>query len=925
MIDQNKTKAQLVRELQELRLENSLQKGIYDHAISSGKQAEASLQLSEERFRSIFNNLQDAFFQADMAGNLTLVSPSAVCMYGFDSVDEMIGRSATNLYADEQSRFQLLQELKTNGSLQDFVVQGKKKDGSLFWVSMNAQFRVHNGQLVGTEGIVRDISERKMAAEKVKESEERLQDIFNNLQDGYFEVDLNGIFTTLSPSAIRLYDINATEELKEFSTSNIYADPRDREELLSLLAARQRVEDFVCQGKRKDQSTFWVSISAQYKYNTKAQPIGVVGIVRDISKRHQAEVSLVESEARFREVLENSMDASYKRNLVSNVYDYLSPVFYHIAGYTQEEMNNLSMEAVLEMLHPDDLSRINSVIVEALASPPGLAFQFEYRFKHKTDGQYRWLNDKFTVMRNDQGLPLALIGSVSDITESKRAEVALSESEARFKTIFMEAPIGIVVTDSILGELRQVNARFAEIVGRSIEELTGIQWMAITHPDDIQPNQAKMQGLLSGKCSSFDMQKRYLKPDGTVVWVKMTIIPLNIYPNNHPHNLCMIEDITDKIQNELELIVSRQKVEQSEYRLKLATASAGLGIWDWDVLSNEQVWDDKMFEFYGIDQNTFAQIEDPWAHGMHPEDQQRAIDECNAALRGEADYNTSFRVLQPDGTVLHIKADGSVIRDSEGRPLRMIGINRDITEARLAEEQLIRAKEQAEESDRLKSAFLANMSHEIRTPINSIVGFSELLNDPEFGQEQKDEFTKIIVENGNNLLLLINDLMDLSMLEARQMKIKKTPFELRKLLSDLEDEFKIKARSLGIEFHVNIPPGDENRMIVNDLYRIRQIFCNLIGNALKFTSKGAIEIGFFPINQAVSFYVKDTGIGIAAEFHQDIFLRFRQVDETKTRKYGGNGLGLSICKNIVETMGGEIDLESEQGKGSLFVFTLPIH
>lgn len=643
----------------------------------------------------------------------------------------------------------------------------------------------------------------------------------------------------------------------------------------------------------------------------------------DISRSKQVEESLRESETRFREVLENAMNASYKRNLHTNAYDYLSPVFYQISGYTQEEMNNLPIDTVLEMLHPDDLEEIDRVIKGALSSTAGNAFQVEYRFRHKNDGKYRWLNDRFTVMRDEKGIPSALIGSVSDITERKQAEVALSESEARFKTIFMKSPIGIVVSDAITGEFRQVNARFAEIVGRSIEELIRIDWMQITHPDDVQPNQENVSLMQKGRVSGFQMEKRYLKPNGTVVWISMTIAPLKSYQNDHPHNLAMIEDITEKKKNELELISSREKVEQSEYRLKLATASGRLGIWDWNVQSNEQIWDDRMFELYGINMDTFSQIKDPWANGMHPEDRQRALEECNAALAGEKDYNTSFRVIQPNGKVLYLKADGFVIRDAEGKPVRMIGVNRDITEATLAEEQLLRAKEQAEESDRLKSAFLANMSHEIRTPLNSIIGFSELLKDPDFDQEQKDDFIKTIIESGNNLLVIISDILELSLLESQQMKIRKEQFQARKIFSDLENEFKLKANAKGIGFQVNIPCEVERVVIVHDFYRIRQIFNNLIGNALKFTSHGYIEIGLLIIDNGFEFYVKDTGIGISSQFHEDIFVRFRQVDESKTRKYGGTGLGLSISKNLVEILGGKIWVESEVGKGSIFKFSLP--
>jgi signal transduction histidine kinase len=252
-----------------------------------------------------------------------------------------------------------------------------------------------------------------------------------------------------------------------------------------------------------------------------------------------------------------------------------------------------------------------------------------------------------------------------------------------------------------------------------------------------------------------------------------------------------------------------------------------------------------------------------------------------------------------------------------------IGLAKVLEHHKQTEVELIKAKDKAEESDRLKSAFLANMSHEIRTPLNSIIGFSDLLNDPDFEPEQKAEFTKAITENGNNLLVIISDIIDLSMLEALQIKIRKEQFLIKKLITDLENEFRAKVNRKGLDFLVNVPSDQAHMIIENDYYRIRQIFNNLISNALKFTKNGFIEIGFSPIDKGVEFFVKDSGIGIAPEFHDDIFERFRQVDETKTRKYGGNGLGLAISKNLVEVLGGKIRVESEIGKGSTFSFSLP--
>ena len=265
------------------------------------------------------------------------------------------------------------------------------------------------------------------------------------------------------------------------------------------------------------------------------------------------------------------------------------------------------------------------------------------------------------------------------------------------------------------------------------------------------------------------------------------------------------------------------------------------------------------------------------------------------------------------------------IKNEKGTITNYIALKENISERKQMEAELIQAKEKAEESDQLKSAFLANMSHEIRTPLNSIIGFSELLGDPAFDQEQKDEFIRTIIDNGNSLLLIISDIMDFSMLEARQIKIRKETISSRKLLNELQNDFNKKAAQKGIELRINQTSIDNDILIESDLYRIKQVFSNLIGNSLKFTKEGYIEIGYQLNNDKIIFYVKDTGIGIDPIYHHSIFERFRQVDMAKTRIYGGNGLGLSISKNLVELLGGNIWVESEPEKYSVFFFTIPYH
>jgi signal transduction histidine kinase len=238
-------------------------------------------------------------------------------------------------------------------------------------------------------------------------------------------------------------------------------------------------------------------------------------------------------------------------------------------------------------------------------------------------------------------------------------------------------------------------------------------------------------------------------------------------------------------------------------------------------------------------------------------------------------------------------------------------------------EELLVAKNQAEQSDKLKSTFLANMSHEIRTPLNSIIGFAELVVDPYFSPEQHTEFAQLISNNGNSLLSVISNIMDISKIEAGQLVLRRRRFSLNKLIGSILKEFSLIAIKKGIELRDGYSEQMDEIIIETDEAKLRQILVNLIENAIKFTESGYVEIGIQETENSLLFFVKDTGIGISEENRNTIFERFRQVETAFTRKYGGNGLGLAISKSLVEFLGGTVWLESEEGKGSKFSFTIP--
>ncbi len=264
--------------------------------------------------------------------------------------------------------------------------------------------------------------------------------------------------------------------------------------------------------------------------------------------------------------------------------------------------------------------------------------------------------------------------------------------------------------------------------------------------------------------------------------------------------------------------------------------------------------------------------------------------------------------------------------DSDNNFLGIIGISRDITEMEETRQRLILAKEKAEESDRLKTAFLANMSHEIRTPMNAIIGFSDLLAEDDLTPEDKVDFISKIKNSGRSLMALINDIIDIAKIEAGQLKVSESSSDIDQILIDLRgtfEELKNVSGKKGISLDLMLPDKENHIRSMTDPIRLQQILTNLLSNALKFTEFGTIEFGYTLENETLSFFVKDSGIGILRSKQKLLFQRFSQLDPSTTRKYGGTGLGLAISKNLVDLMGGNIGMESNPGKGSSFHFTIP--
>ncbi|WP_416666981.1 PAS domain S-box protein [Egbenema bharatensis] len=914
------------------------------------QQLNEELKLAHTRFAGILDIASDAIVSIDADQHITLFNRSAEQIFGY-TADEAIGQPLSLLLPQQFTTLHPvyvknfgLQEGKTRHMGDRSQIFGRRKNGTEFPAEASISRLEVAGEQILTV-FLRDISDRQQVEAALQEQQHVLRQVIDINPNLISVKDWNGRFTLANQALAEAYNttvenlIGKTEADFSVSTTeterHLQIDRQIMETLQPLLHQEESFTDLAgkvqhFQISRKP----FVSVDGQTRY--------LFGVATDITRLKQTTAALQESEERFRRAFDDSAIGMALNNLGGRWLK-VNPAFCTIVGYSEAELTQLTFQ---ELSHPGDL-QTDLAYIDELLSGKIRSYQMEKRYFHK-QGHLVWVLINVSLVRNSHDEPLDFIAQVQDITVRKRMEQALRDSETRFRTLIEDLQVGIIVLNH-QAEFLHGNAKALELLGLTESQFEGKTlfdptWDVIR--EDSTPFLAQdypsVQAIVTGQPICNIIMGVHRPQQNDRVWLLVDAKPRLDQTGQVQQVVCTFSDISDRQAALREQQRAEVELETQQVFLRQVM----------EVVPNIIFVKDREGRIVTVNRAGAMM------HGTTVE-----------AMIGkrETDFNPNFTTQQLEGLLAinqqvmrtrqpHTSlaesissANGEVrwyqtvinpLIDADGNIMGIAGATTDVTSLKLAEQALQQAKEAAEAANRAKSVFLTNMSHELRTPLNIILGFTQLMyRDRRLTPEQQENL-RIIQRSGDHLLSLINDVLDLSKIEAGHLTVDENTIDLIDLLRSLRQMFHHRAASKGLQLHLEL---DSNlpQYVTIDANKLRQILINLLGNAIKFTRQGQITLRVTvesdePAGQQrerheesssastpLRFVVSDTGIGIAPSEIESIFHAFVQTQAGKSLPEG-TGLGLTISRKFVQMLGGDLMVQSTLGQGSTFSFTLPV-
>ncbi|MBF0447675.1 MAG: PAS domain S-box protein [Magnetococcales bacterium] len=924
--------------------------------IAKQVKTEAALRESEERYHDLYDNAPDMYVSVLPESALIRECNQTLCNKLGYSKNEIIGRPIFDLYHPEciQAVNTAFQSFISTGSVDNAELILMKKDGSQIPVILNVSAAYdQDGNILHSRSSWRDISDQKEAGKQIK----ILQQAVEQSPTSIVITDVDGNIEYVNPkfSTITGYSSEEIVGQNPRILKSGHTTEAEYEKLWQVILSGQEWHgEFL--NERKDGTRYWENVSISPVQNDRGTITHFVAVKEDVTLRRI-------NDQRLQMAMQASNDGIWDYTIKTGEC-FFSPRWAAMLDLDHQTVKP-HIKSWKERIHPDDQATVERSM-EAIMIGNTEELQLEYRMR-RGSGDWLWMRTKGKITERDlAGEPLRIVGTQSNITHEKQwletlkqSNKELQISEENYRSLVSNVP-GVVYRCALDSDwtMQFISKAVFDLSGYHAQEFIGNHrrsYASIIYPEDRDHVEQTIQSAIQEQ-RSFDLEYRIIHNDGTIHWVyeRGCSAPDRVGERRLLEGVIVNITLRKKaelsvnkafntqrvISNLLEISLTPQPLPvQLEKALSLilqieAFSKKAKGA---IFLLQPQTEELVMITQVGFDDPLLqrcARVSIGTCLCGQAVAQQTTIFSRNVDERHEIDYegmedHGHYCVPikadnQPIG-VLCLYTDPNVEWDEQVLETLLTVTNTlsSIIQRSQLDERLHQAKIQAEQATRSKSRFLAAMSHDIRTPMNAILGMGEVLDDSGLNPVQSKAL-RVLTHAGENLLALINDILDLSKVEAGQLQLENISFVLKELVEGTCQILYQKAVANAIGFHLNIHPDCPHR-VMGDPQRIRQVLLNLLGNALKFTQKGEIILTVNPLQgDLVQFSVSDTGIGISGDQLEQIFNPFVQAESSTTRRFGGTGLGLSICSQLIQIMGGQIQVESAVGKGSRFLFTIPL-